>query len=81
MEAGDYAKYYEAYSTFFSDKDSNGKTIKSKKEKVIEYVDSLDLTADQKSALFVSFGYAKSGLKDCIWYNPIAMRSKYFPAW
>ncbi len=81
MKAGDYAEYYEAYSTFFSDKDSNGKTVKAKKEKVIEYIDSLDLTADQKSALFVSFGYAKSSLKDCIWYNPIAMRSKYFPAW
>ena len=79
MDASEYAEYYEAYSGFSSDKDSSGKTVKAKKEKVIEYIDSLDLTDDQKSALFVSFGYAMSSLKDCIWYNPIAMRSRYFP--
>jgi hypothetical protein len=50
-----------------SDKDDRGEIIVSKKEKVLEYVDSLDLSRKQKDALYYALGYAKSTIKDAPW--------------
>ena len=50
------------------DKDKNGKTIPdSKKEKVLDYIDLLDLSKKQKDALYLAFGYAESELKKAPW--------------
>lgn len=50
------------------DKDKNGKTINgSVKEKVLDYIDSLDLSNKQKTALYYAMGYAKSELNKAPW--------------
>ena len=50
-----------------SDKDDRGEIIVSKKEKVLEYIDSLGLSRKQKDALYYALGYAKSTIKDAPW--------------
>ena len=51
-----------------ADLDKNGKAISgSAKEKVLDYVDALDLTKKQKNALYLAFGYAESELKKAPW--------------
>jgi hypothetical protein len=44
-----------------------GKRGKTAKEKVLEYIDSLDLSRKQKDALYYASGYAKSTIKDAPW--------------
>ena len=52
-----------------SDKDKHGKVIPdSKKQKVLAYVDSLELSRRQKDALYYALGYAKSTIKDAPWH-------------
>ena len=50
-----------------SEKDDRGEIIVSKKEKVLEYIDSLDLSRKQKDALYYALGYAKSTIKEAPW--------------
>lgn len=38
------------------------------KEPMLQYIDSLDLTAEQKDALYLSFGWAESGLRKTPWH-------------
>ena len=40
----------------------------SRKEKILEYIDQMDLTTEQKDVLFLDY-YAKSGLDDTPWNN------------
>ena len=52
-----------------ADKDKHGKVIPdSKKQKVLAYVDSLELSRRQKDALYYALGYAKSTIKDAPWH-------------
>ena len=45
-----------------------GKTISgSKKAKVVDYIDGLKLTSDQKDQLYLAQGYAESGLDETPW--------------
>ena len=39
-----------------------------KKEKVIDYIDSLELTSNQKDSLYLYFGYSEKNLKDTPWH-------------
>lgn len=57
-----YYDYYFATKEMHTDKDENGKSISgSKKAKVVEYINSLDIPAEQKDALYIAAGYtAKS---------------------
>lgn len=57
-----YYDYYFATKEMHADKDENGKSISgSKKAKVVEYINSLDIPPEQKDALYVAAGYtAKS---------------------
>ena len=48
-------------------RDEYGEEVKSKKEQVIEVIDSLPLSWRQKDALYLSAGYAESGLVDVPW--------------
>ena len=63
--------FYDAWKYTTSakaDLDKNGKAISgSAKEKVLDYVDALDLTKKQKDALYYAFGYAESELKKAPW--------------
>lgn len=82
MDVGEFASHYAACKGFFSDKDANGKDIKgqTRKDKVIRYIDGLSLLDDQKSALYVAAGYKASTLKDCPWWNALALRTEYYPS-
>ena len=39
----------------------------TKKEKVVGVIDGMDIVAEQKDAMFMAAGYAKSGLEDAPW--------------
>jgi hypothetical protein len=63
--------FYEVYkhaSNAESDKDEHGNVISgSKKEKVLEYINSLDLTKKQKDSIYYAMGYAQSNLYQAPW--------------
>lgn len=83
MPVADYAKYAESIGDFHDIKNDKGKTTVSRKSQVIAYIDALDLTPDQKTALYVASGYnanlKDSGFTDCPWWNRLALRSEYYP--
>ena len=52
-----------------ADVDKNGKSISgSKKEKVLKYINSLDLSRKQKDSLYYAFGWAKSTINEAPWH-------------
>lgn len=58
-----YFEFVTAQSGLSSDKDSSGKAINgSKKQKVINYINSLKLTKNQKNILFSITGYSKDNI-------------------
>lgn len=62
--------FREGISGLSADKDLAGKSISgSKKRKVLNYIDSMDLNNDQKTALYYAAGYAASTLDDAPWYG------------
>lgn len=68
------AKYYQFLvktDGMTADKDANGKSISgSKKKKVLAVIDAMDLTVDQKNAMYYMAGYTESTLyNDAPWYN------------
>jgi hypothetical protein len=51
-----------------SDVDKKGNKINgSAKEKVLDYIDSLDLTKKQKDSLYYALDYAKSEIREAPW--------------
>jgi hypothetical protein len=51
-----------------ADLDKNGTAISgSKKEKVLDYIDSLPLSKTQKDSLYFALGWAESNLRDAPW--------------
>lgn len=54
----DWLSAYKTFGALKSDKDANGKTVKSKQTKVTEYINSLKLSKEQKNALWKAFGYS-----------------------
>ena len=83
MDVGDYAKYSESLADFHNINNDSGKTVVSRKEQVIEYIDALPLLDDQKTALYVAAGYnpnlTDKGFADCPWWNRLALRTEYYP--
>lgn len=57
-------------SNAVADKDENGKSVSgSKKAKVLEYIDSQNLTVSQKDAFYYAFGWSANTLeKDAPWH-------------
>ena len=51
-----------------SDRDANGKEIKSKWDKIVEYIHKLDLTATQKDALYLT-KYNEKNLSKTPWHQ------------
>ena len=52
-----------------ADVDRNGNTIPgSKKEKVLDYIHTLNLSRKQKDQLYYAFGWAKSTISDAPWH-------------
>lgn len=65
-----YYDYYFATKDIEGDKDASGKTITgSKREKVLAEINAMDLTVEQKNALYYASGYAESTLYEAPWYT------------
>lgn len=65
-----FVSFREGISGLSADKDLAGKTISgSLKRKVMDYIDSMDLSNAQKTALYDAAGYARSTLDDAPWYG------------
>lgn len=63
-----YYDYYFATKEMHADKDENGKSISgSKKAKVVEYINSLDIPPEQKDALYVAAGYTPKSARNQKW--------------
>lgn len=63
-----YYDYYFATKEMHADKDENGKSISgSKKAKVVEYINSLDIPPEQKDALYVAAGYTEKSARNQKW--------------
>lgn len=63
-----YYDYYFATKEMHADKDENGKSISgSKKAKVVEYINSLDIPPEQKDALYVAAGYTAKSVRNQKW--------------
>ncbi len=67
----DAATFYDVWQykgAVFSDFNEDGQTISgSKKAKILDYIDSLELSKKQKDALYYALGYAKSTIKEAPW--------------
>ena len=66
-----YMEFKQATGGIEADRDANGKTISgSKKEKVLDAIDDMDLTVEQKDTLYEAAGYSKSTLySSAPWYD------------
>lgn len=63
-----YSDYCERASQCESDKDKNGNPISgSKKEKIMEVIDSLPITKKQKDALYYASGFSASTIYEAPW--------------
>ena len=63
-----YYDYYFATKEMHADKDENGKSISgSKKAKVVEYINSLDIPPEQKDAIYVAAGYTAKSARNQKW--------------
>ncbi len=65
-----FVTFREGTSRLSADKDRAGKTISgSKKRKVMAYIDSMNLSNAQKTALYYAAGYKASTLDEAPWYG------------
>ncbi|MDN0032240.1 hypothetical protein QVN85_04930 [Oscillibacter valericigenes] len=65
-----YWNYKMAISGLSADTDANGKTISgSKREKVLDAINDLNLTVSQKDALYYAQGYSAGTLMKAPWYD------------
>lgn len=68
LSVAQYLLYDLNTKDFAADKDKNGNTISgSKKEKIINYINGMNLTAEQKDWLYLSEGYAEKELRKQPW--------------
>lgn len=60
INADTFLDAYKKINSFESDKDENGETINgSLRKKVVDYIESLDVTAEQKEALYKAQNYSE----------------------
>ena len=62
-----YVQYLEGTKGLETIRDEWGDEVKSKREQVLEVIDSLPLTWQQKDALYLAAGYAESKIWDVPW--------------
>ena len=62
-----FVQYLEGTSGLETIRDEWGDEVKSKREQVLEVIDSLPLTWQQKDALYLAAGYAESEIWDVPW--------------
>lgn len=65
-----YVKFDYDIADVYADKDENGKSINgTKKAKIMAYIDSLNLTVEQKNVLYQDAGYKMSTIDEAPWYG------------
>lgn len=64
VELGTYIDLYQFKNNAKSDKDKDGKTIKSAQEKVIEYINKVGKGIGQKRRMFLAMGYSEKNLPE-----------------
>lgn len=65
-----YASFKANTGVMKSDKDDNGKTITgSKKAKVMDYIDGLDISDGAKDAIYYAAGYTESKISEAPWHG------------
>lgn len=64
VELGTYIDLYQFKNNAKSDKDKDGKTIKSAQEKVIEYINKVGKGPGQKRRMFLAMGYSEKNLPE-----------------
>lgn len=62
-----YIKFLDATNDMANIKNEEGEVVTEKREQVLEYIDSLDLTDEQKDALYYAAGYAASKIDEAPW--------------
>lgn len=68
ISAEAYAKYKDATADLTADKDENGKTINgSKKAKVLDAIDKMQLSKKQKDWLYLDAGYSEKDIGKAPW--------------
>ena len=64
-----FVEYKVLTSGLTGDKDAEGNTISgSKKAKVLDAINSMDIDSETKDALYYAAGYASSGIRDTPWH-------------
>ena len=67
--AGVFYDVWQYNSSVSADVDANGKAISgSKKAKLLSYINSLELSRNQKDALYYALGYAESKIYEAPWH-------------
>lgn len=70
ISAETYAKYKDATADLTADKDENGKAINgSKKAKVLDAIDKMQLSKKQKDWLYLDAGYSEKDIGKAPWNN------------
>ena len=70
ISPGTFVTYWSNIKNIGADKDEEGKSIDgTKKAKVMTYIDSLNLTVDQKNVLYEDAGYKMSTIDEAPWYG------------
>lgn len=68
VDFDDYFDFYFATREIEADKDASGKSISgSKKEKVLAAIDAMDITDEQKDALYLLQGYSEKTINEAPW--------------
>lgn len=69
VPAGTFYDAWQYNSSTHADVDENGESISgSKKVKVLDYINGLDLTSAQKDSLYFAFGWAESRIYEAPWH-------------
>ena len=71
MTATKFTEYITDLSTFHNT-EVNGKVTEAKKDKVMAYIDGLNLPVEQKNGLYLAAGYKETTLDKCPWYSRYA---------
>ena len=68
VEAADYLLFRTVTAGLTSDKDENGESISgSKKAKVLAAIDLMDLSDEEKDALYYASGYSEGAIGEAPW--------------
>ena len=67
--ASEFLELMEEANEFHADVDADGKSVSgSKKKKVLDWINGLDITTEQKDALYYACNYAESKISDAPWH-------------